>query len=108
MLIGMLVVLAPIAALVGALVIASRFERARVRVVACQIALTDAIHRHLGAVAAPVVRRRPGDRWEVLIPLPLGDPATVADVLSVAGHALARVDCGGLRHARIVVTGRAA
>ncbi len=108
MLIGLLIVLVPIVALVGALVIASWFEQAHARVVACQIALTDAIHRHLGAVAAPVVRRRVGDRWEVVIPLNLGDPTTVADVVSVAGRALPHLECGALRHARIVVTGRTA
>ena len=45
-----------------------------------QIALTDAIHRELGAVAAPVVSRRPGGGWLVSMAVPLDRPGTTAAI----------------------------
>lgn len=51
-----------------------------------QIALTDAIHWELGAVAAPTVRRGRGGRWQVSMMLPLDRPAMVAGVLGVASR----------------------
>jgi hypothetical protein len=48
-----------------------------------QIALTDAIHWTLGAVAAPTVTRRLGGGWRVSIAVPLERPAVVAAILRV-------------------------
>lgn len=48
------------------------FERDR------QIELTDAIHWELGAVAAPVVRRRRGGGWRVSMAIPLDRSGEVA------------------------------
>ena len=50
---------------------------------ACQIALTDAIHRELGAVAAPVVSRRPGGGWVVSMAVPLDRPGTTAAIVRI-------------------------
>ena len=48
-----------------------------------QIMLTDAIHWELGAVAAPVVSRRPGGGWRVSMAVPIDQPAVVAALLRV-------------------------
>ena len=53
-----------------------------------QIELTDAIHRELGAVAAPTVQRRPGGGWIVSMMLPLERPGTVTAVLSITERVL--------------------
>ncbi|OGL11772.1 MAG: hypothetical protein A3I14_08070 [Candidatus Rokubacteria bacterium RIFCSPLOWO2_02_FULL_73_56] len=74
----------PFAALLALLALATRRERRRAEVVARQVALTDAIHRRLGAVAAPTVRRRPHGGWEIALAVPFERPALVQDVLAVA------------------------
>jgi hypothetical protein len=51
-----------------------------------QIMLTDAIHWELGAVAAPVVRRRPGGGWRVSMAVPIDRPAVVASLLRVTAR----------------------
>jgi hypothetical protein len=51
--------------------------------VARQVALTDAIHRELGPVAAPTVGRRFGGRWRVTIAVPLDRPHTTAAIVRV-------------------------
>lgn len=48
-----------------------------------QIALTDAIHRELGAVAAPVVSRGPGGGWLVSMAVPLDRPGTTAAIVRI-------------------------
>ena len=53
----------------------SRRERLRGEVVARQIALTDAVHERLGAVIAPVVRRRRRGGWQVRIAVRFERPA---------------------------------
>jgi len=51
-----------------------------------QIMLTDAIHWELGAVAAPVVTRRPGGGWRVSMAVPIERPAVVAALLRVTAR----------------------
>jgi len=51
-----------------------------------QIMLTDAIHWELGAVAAPVVSRRPGGGWRVSMAVPLDRPAVVTTLLRVTAR----------------------
>ena len=73
-LVVILVVLAvPTAALLGLLHLAAVLERRRDAVIARQIALTDAIHRVMGAVVAPVVRRGRGG-WVGVLAVPAGHP----------------------------------
>jgi len=55
---AVIIALVPFAALIAALAWTNRRERLRRDVHARQVALTDSIHERLGAVAAPVVRRR--------------------------------------------------
>lgn len=76
------------ASLVAALLLAvGRTERARDARIARQVAVTDAIHRELGAVVAPVVKRRFGrDRVEIAVPFE--SPAIVGRVVAIAHAAM--------------------
>ena len=78
--------LAPFIAISVLLVVAERLQDRRERALFRQIALTDAIHRELGAVAAPTVRQRRGGGWTVSMALPLDRPAAVATVLRLTGQ----------------------
>lgn len=78
------------ASFVAALLLAvGRMERARDARIARQVAVTDAIHRELGAVVAPVVKRRFGrDRVEIAVPFE--SPAIVGRVVAIAHAAMLR------------------
>ena len=65
--VGILVVLlAPVAALVGLMVALEARQRARDAVAARQIMLTDAVHAELGPVVSPVVEKRAFRPWRVV------------------------------------------
>jgi hypothetical protein len=71
---AIVVVLAvPVAGLLVLLRLATVLEQRREKVVAQQVALTDAIHAALGPVVAPVVRRRRGG-WIGVLAVPVGHP----------------------------------
>jgi hypothetical protein len=89
LLLGIVITAAPLAAVLGWLAWASRRERLRGEVVACQIALTDAVHERLGAVVAPVVRRRRRGGWQVRIAVPFERPAVTEALLAIALEAFA-------------------
>ncbi|HWN14831.1 MAG TPA: hypothetical protein VNU02_13265 [Candidatus Dormibacteraeota bacterium] len=80
------VLLLPFLAISALLVLAERLQDRRERARYRQIALTDAIHRELGAVAAPTVRQRLGGGWAVSMAVPLDRPAAVAAILRVTGQ----------------------
>jgi hypothetical protein len=85
--VGVLAVLVvPAAALVALLAAAELVQRRRAAVVARQIEVTDAIHRELGAIVAPVVRRARGG-WRVVLPMDTRHPAA-ARVVTLAAQAL--------------------
>lgn len=94
------VVVGPPLAIVLLLLLAARVQRSRDEAAAQQIMLTDAIHRELGAVAAPFVRRPLRGPWQVTLALPFARPGLVAAVLAIVHRALARAG-GGVE---IVVT----
>ena len=89
LLLGIVIVAAPLAAVLGLLAWTSRRERLRGEVVARQIALTDAVHERLGAVVAPVVRRRRRGGWQVRIAVPFERPAVTEALLAIALEAFA-------------------
>jgi hypothetical protein len=97
----LVVVALPAAGLAALLVVIKRIERAREARIARQVALTDAIHRELGAVVAPVVTRGSGRGWRVGIAVPLEQPTLVARVVAIAHAAMLR-DC--LSKVEIVLT----
>jgi hypothetical protein len=84
LLLGIVITAAPLAAVLGLLAWTSRRERLRGEVVARQIALTDAVHERLGAVVAPVVRRRRRGGWQVRITVPFERPAVTEALLAIA------------------------
>ncbi|HSE95149.1 MAG TPA: hypothetical protein VLD61_04620 [Methylomirabilota bacterium] len=75
--------LTPILVVGSLLWLAGRRDRRREAMVARQIRLSDAIAAELGAIVAPVVRKRWGGPWEVRIAVPLDRPRVVARILEV-------------------------
>lgn len=53
-----------------------------------QITVTDAIHRELGPIVAPVVEKHPWGPWRVRIAVPFDRPAVVCRVVDVAQQSL--------------------
>ena len=76
----------PLVVIAGLLRLMDRLQRRREARYARQIELTDAIHREMGAVAAPTVERRRGGGWVVRMRVPLDRPAAVASLLGVTGQ----------------------
>ena len=77
-----------------------RVEQRRSAGIARQIALTDAIHFELGAVAAPEVRRAWRSAWTVSVAVPLEREGTVGAIVRIAHElfsALDRVDVPRIR-----------
>jgi hypothetical protein len=96
----------PLGIVVGLLRLAERFQRRRDAGHARQIELTDAIHREMGAAAAPTVERRRGGGWLVCMRVPLDRPAVVAAILRVTNQVFASSDTGDT--VQIVLTPRPA
>lgn len=67
-----------------------------------QIALIDRIHERLGAVAAPVLRRR-RDGWQVRIAVPFDRPTVTKALLAIVLESLALRDDHG-HSLEIIVT----
>jgi hypothetical protein len=99
-LIACIIVVAPYAAIIGLLLLADRFEGGRRARLARQVAVTDALHRALGPVVAPVVESSPWRPLRLRIAVPLERPALVARVLAVSREAL---DMSGGQAAEIVL-----
>jgi hypothetical protein len=95
---------APFAALVALLSASARWQRARETAVARQIAVTDALHRELGALVSPVVTKPPLGPWQVSIPVPFRQPELLGRVVAIAHETLARM--GAAEHVEIVLTAR--
>ena len=85
-------VMVPVVAVWTLMRVRTAFERRRDAGVARQIALTDAIHRELGAVAAPVVRRGWLSGWTVSVPVPLDHEATVGAIARITVNLFRRLD----------------
>jgi hypothetical protein len=75
---------APLLGLIALLRIVDRVEQRSQERYERQIVVTEAIHRELGAVVAPVVYRRHGGGWIVEMAVPLDRPAAVATILRIA------------------------
>ena len=72
MLTMVLAVALPASLLAAWLLAVGRMERARDARISRQVAVTDAIHRELGAVVAPFVKRRVGGDWRVATRVTVG------------------------------------
>jgi hypothetical protein len=100
----LMLVAVPAVALGVVLAIVTRVQRARTHVIEQQIALTDAIHAELGAVAAPVVVKPMFGPWRVTFAVPFGRPALVEQLIVITSRVLKSVSPSGVR---IVLTPRA-
>ncbi len=84
--------LTPFAAVVGLLWLARVARERREAGVWRQIALTDAIHRELGAVAAPVVKRSGTRDWIVSVRVPLQREGMVGTITRITHDLFSRLD----------------
>jgi hypothetical protein len=80
-LLGVLMLAAPIIALVALAALVDHRRARREVAIARQILLTDTVHARLGGVVAPVVRRC-GASWQVAVAVPFERPAVVTGVLA--------------------------
>ncbi|MGH7299304.1 MAG: hypothetical protein ACREKQ_02990 [Candidatus Rokuibacteriota bacterium] len=90
--IAMVIALMPFLAVWALLDLSRRLQRKREGRIARQIALTDAIHRELGAAAAPEVRRSWTRGWVVSVQLPLHREGTVGAIARITHDLFRRLD----------------
>jgi hypothetical protein len=95
------IALTPFLVVITLLRLADLVSARREASLARQIALTNAIHRELGAVAAPVVSRGPGGGWLVSMAVPLDRPGTTAAIVRITERMFAR---DGVDPLRILLT----
>ena len=88
-LLGVLVLVAPFGAAAVLVWVRERRQTRRHAEISRQVAFTDALHARLGAVVAPVVRRR-RRQWRVEVAVPFERPAVVATVLTTADEMFGR------------------
>jgi hypothetical protein len=80
-----------------------RIEERRSAGIARQIALTDAIHFELGAVAAPEVRKAWRGAWTISMTVPLEREDTVGAIVRIAHDLFSTLDRVDGRRIRIVL-----
>jgi hypothetical protein len=98
-----MIVLIPFLVVWGLLRIAGAVEQRRQRCVSRQIALTDAIHRELGAAAAPEVRRTWTGEWVVSMRLALSRESTVGAIARITSEVFRRLDGRDAPRLRLVL-----
>jgi hypothetical protein len=102
--VGLTLAAAPLVAILGLLWLAARLRRTAAQAAARQIALTNAVHRELGAVVSPTVSKRALGPWRVLIPVPFRQPEVLGRVVSIVHATFAGLDHGGASGVQIVLT----
>jgi hypothetical protein len=88
-LIGLTFAMSPLVLVVALLLAVDGRHRRRESEVARQIALTDALHARLGALVAPVVRRRHGV-WRVSVAVPVDQPRIIGALLAIVDEVFGR------------------
>jgi hypothetical protein len=101
--VAVMIAVVPFLAVWGLLVLSGHLARARDVRVARQIVLTDAIHRELGAVAAPEVHRGWTGGWIVSVRLPLYREALVGAVSRITHDLFRRLDRRETPRVRVVL-----
>jgi hypothetical protein len=101
---GVFMAVSPFAVLGGLLWVMNRVQARRAECIARQIALTDEIHRELGAAAAPVVERSWTRGWIVSIGVPLDREDLVAPLVGIAHRLFSALDRVNAPPLRVVLT----
>jgi hypothetical protein len=96
----------PFVAVGSLLWVSRRVAQRRAAGIARQIALTDALHREIGAAAAPLVRHSRLGGWTVSVAVPLEREDTVGAVVRIAHQVFSRLDRVDAPRVRIVLTPR--
>lgn len=86
---GTAIALMPLLTVFAVLLFAEWRDKRRNASHAWQIELTDAIHRELGAAAAPVVEAGSGGEWLVKLTVPLDRPALITSLLAITDRVFA-------------------
>jgi hypothetical protein len=97
---GIAVALLPFAVVVGLLWLSGVIQRRRENILARQVELTDAIHRELGAVAAPTVRPGARGSWRVVMAV----PETLGALVRITDRVISRAERAPGRRIEIAVT----
>ena len=105
--IAIVIAVIPFLGVGGLLWVRQSIERRRLERIACQIMLTDAIHRELGAAAAPEVRQTRRDGWIVSMAVPIDSDAIVATLVRITHRFFSERDGVDTPRLRIVLTPRA-
>ncbi|MGH7373966.1 MAG: hypothetical protein ACREJY_07045, partial [Candidatus Rokuibacteriota bacterium] len=90
--IAIVTTLLPFLAVAGLLWLTGQIRGRREACIARQIALTDAIHRELGAAAAPEVRRGRSREWIVSVRVPLHREETVGAITRITHDVFRRLE----------------
>jgi hypothetical protein len=101
--ITIMIMLLPFLGVWALLVLSGRVQRRREERVARQIVLTDAIHRELGAVAAPEVTRSLAGTWTVSMRLPLHHEGLVGAITRLTQDVFRRLDRQDAPRLRLVL-----
>ena len=80
----------PVVGIIGLLWLSERLRARREVGRRLQISVTDAVHGALGAVAAPVVTRRPGGGWRIQMRVPPGRSDLAAELVRVTEGVMER------------------
>jgi hypothetical protein len=104
---AIVIALVPFLVLGGLLWISQEIGRRRSARVARQIMLTDAIHRELGAAAAPEVRRQWRGAWTVVMAVPIESDALVAALVRITQQFFSELDQVDVPRLQIVLRPRA-
>ncbi len=105
--VAIVIAMIPFLGVGGLMWVSERIERRRTERIACQIMLTDAIHRELGAAAAPVVRQTRRDGWMVSMAVPIDSDAIVAALVRITHRFFSERDGVDTPRLRIVLMPRA-
>jgi hypothetical protein len=104
--VGIAMALVPFLAIAGLLALSEHLRRREEVRVNRQIAVTDALHRELGAVAAPEVRRDWLGGWTVSVAVPFDQEDTVAAVARIVHDFFATFHPRDVRRLRVLLIPR--
>jgi len=106
--VGIAVALVPVIAILGLLEWTDRASRRREAAIGRQIALTDAIHRELGAIVAPEVRGSRATGWTVSMKVALRSEPVVGAIARITDELFRRLDGQDPPRVRLVLIARPA